>query len=67
MRKFRIIIAIIAFILMIVTLTFIDYDDLSWEVNKSNYLGLITGVIIIGTAIYSNNYEKKQAENAKQQ
>ena len=65
MRKFRIIIAIIAFILMLLTLTFIDYNDLSWSVNKSNYLGLITGVVIIGTAIYSNNYEKKQAENAK--
>jgi hypothetical protein len=67
MRKIRIIIAIIAFVLMLLTLTFIDYNDLSWSVNKSNYLGLITGVVIIVTAIYSNNYEKKQAKNAKQQ
>lgn len=58
MKKFRTIIAIAAFILMIITLVFIDYENLSWAANKSNYLGLITGVVIIGTAIYSNNYEK---------
>ena len=50
---------------MIITLTFIDYNDLSWTVNKSNYLGLITGIVIIATAIYSNRYESKQEEDAK--
>ena len=65
MKKFRTIIAILTFLLMIITLIFIDYNDLSWAVNKSNYLGLITGIVIIATAIYSNRYERKHEEDAK--
>ena len=65
MRKFRTIIAVIAFVLMIITLAFIDYNDLSWSVNKSNYLGIITGILIIITAILSNRKDIKQKKDAK--
>lgn len=65
MKKFRMIVAVIALILMLVTLTLINYDDLSWSANTSNYLGLMAGVTIIGTAFYSNNYEKKQGNDTK--
>ncbi len=47
-------------ILMIIVLFYIDYSNLSWSNNYSNYIGLITGLCIILSVILSNHYEKKR-------
>ena len=60
MRKFRTIISVFAFILIIYTLIEIDYKDLSWHVNKGNYLGIISMTFTLIAMILTNVSEAKQ-------
>jgi len=60
MRRFRIILAVIAFAYFIYNLIELNYKDLSWQANKSNYLNIIFTVIIIFGMIYSIKYDAKR-------
>jgi hypothetical protein len=59
MRKFRTIIAVFAVILIIYTLTEIDYKDLSWHMNKGSYLGIISMTFTLIAMILTNVSEAK--------
>jgi hypothetical protein len=62
MRKFRAIIAILALALTIYTITEINYKDLSWHVNKGNYLGIISMTYTFIAMILTNISETAQRE-----
>lgn len=59
MKRFRIIMAFIFLILIALILVFIDYKDLSWHANRSNYIGLLSGVFGIASLLISNASENK--------
>ena len=44
---------------MIVILWYVDYDNLSFKNNLSDFIGLITGILIILAVILSNRNIKK--------
>jgi len=52
-------IIIIVIVLMIVILWYVDYDNLSFKNNLSDFIGLITGILIILAVILSNRNNKK--------
>lgn len=58
MRKFRFGLCIVAIILIIVALTYIDFGDLSWKTNRGEYFGIISMIILIILMIYSNRKER---------
>lgn len=60
MRKVRTFIAFIALAGIIYAVTQIDYKDLSWHVNNSNYLTIISMTFVLLGMIYSNIYEAKK-------
>jgi len=60
MRIFRIILIAIAIILMAITAMYFDFSNLSWQANRSNYLGLITGVLVIVSNLAANTSELKR-------
>ena len=50
----RYIIAVIAFILIIIHFFKIDYKDKSWNKNGSSYLGIVSMIMIIISMLLSN-------------
>ena len=60
MRTFRTILAVGALAYLIYNLFELNYKDLSWQANKSNYLYIIFMVIIIISMIYSIRYDAKR-------
>ena len=60
MKQFRKIIIIAALAIIIIDLFFFDYNNLSWANNRSNYLGLISGILIIISMIFSNKFGKDE-------
>ena len=63
MKKYRIGIIVFALVVIIAQLSFIDYNDLTWENNSSKYLGIISMVFLIAAMISSQRYvanEKKK-------
>jgi len=52
-------IIIIVIVLMIAILWYMDYDNLSFKNNLSDFIGLITGILIILAVILSNRNNKK--------
>ena len=59
MKKFRIGFIVIAVIVIIVTITLLDYNNLSWSNNRSNYGSIILMIVIIIGMLYSNWHEGK--------
>jgi predicted PurR-regulated permease PerM len=60
MRIFRIIIAVFALALIIYYAININYSDLSWHTNRSNYLWIISMIIIFISMILSIIPEAKR-------
>jgi hypothetical protein len=64
MNLLRNILALIFLILIIITLFFVDYSDLSWHTNRGNYIGILSGILGIFTIVVSarrrNEVGKKQ-------
>ncbi len=58
MKKFRIGLMIIATILMIIHLAYIDYHNLSWAHNESPYIGIISNICLL-TSLILTNYDIK--------
>jgi hypothetical protein len=63
MKNFRTIIALCAIALIIFALTQIDYNDLSWHTNKSNYLGIISMIFTLTAMILTNISESKHKKS----
>ena len=59
MRKTRNIVSIVAAILIVIILFEINYDDLSWAENKSNFLVIISMSLLLISMILSNRAVKK--------
>lgn len=60
MKNFRIIMACISAVLILVTLFFIDYQDFISRSNLGAFLGIIAMIINIIAMILSNRSEDKQ-------
>ncbi len=58
MRKLRNIIAFAFLILIIIAFSFIDYNDLSWNTNRGNFVGILSGLLGISSMIASNIIDK---------
>jgi len=61
MMKFRRILMIVMLILIAGVLTQIDYSDLSFKINKFNYIAIFSGVCVWLSLYFSNKHEKKKA------
>lgn len=59
MNKFRQLLILIATALIVLGLTYIDYNNLAWEVNRSSYIGIISMIVGISSLILTNRKEKK--------
>ncbi len=60
MKKLRTILSIMIVLMISYILITMDYSDLSWHVNKSNYLGVFSGLLTIIVNTLSNVKESKQ-------
>lgn len=60
MHKLRIGLVVIAAVVIIVLLTAVDYNNLSWSNNSRGYGGIILMMVIITGMIYSNWHEKNK-------
>ncbi len=59
MKKFRIALIVFAIIFIAAQLFHINYTDLSWAVNASAYIGIISMVLLIIAMVASNRHDKK--------
>ena len=59
MRKFRLVMSIMALIFIAIGIAMIDYNDLSWSNNSGEYLGIFSASGIIFLMVLSHRYEKK--------
>jgi len=59
MKKFRLGIIAFAVVLIIIQLTIVDFNDLSWSNNSGSYLGLFSMVFLILAMIASNRAKKE--------
>ncbi|NJO90530.1 MAG: hypothetical protein HC831_17395 [Chloroflexia bacterium] len=57
-RKRRLILFIIS--LTIIMFVFINHDAFDWEENRGNYLGIVTGIFLIGSLLFSNTSSKNE-------
>ena len=62
MRKYRLVVTILAIILIVIGLTDLDYNDLSWTNNKGTYFGII-GMLCTITAMLGSNWDDKRNAN----
>ena len=60
MKKYRSGLIALSVILIIVQLTIVDYDDLSWSNNSGSYLGVFSMALLILAMIASNRAEKNE-------
>jgi hypothetical protein len=60
MKKYRSGLIALALVLIIVQLTIVDYDDLSWSNNSGSYLGVFSMALLILAMIASNRAEKNE-------
>lgn len=61
MNKLRNILIVAAVILLAAIFYYIDYSDLTWSNNRSNYLGIITALLLIIALFLSNRKEKSNS------
>ncbi len=59
MKKNRITLIVFAAIVIAVQLFHINYNDLSWAVNASAYIGISSMVLLIIAMVVSNRHDKK--------
>jgi hypothetical protein len=64
MRNIRTAVAILGAAMSFILIPYyFDYSDFSWEENASNYIGFITGVLVVIVGLWSNyidsNRQKK--------
>ncbi len=59
MKKARIVILILALVLLIVNIYSLDYENLQWSNNQSNYLGMFSMSLCAVAMFLSNRYEMK--------
>jgi hypothetical protein len=52
MKQIRRVLIIISIILIILILIYMNYDDLSWSANRSNYLGLMACLLNIWGLVF---------------
>jgi hypothetical protein len=52
MKQIRRILAVVSIIIIILLLINMNYDDLSWAANKSNYLGIGACILNIWALIF---------------
>ncbi len=57
-RKRRLILFII--LLIILMFVFIDPDAHDWMKNWGNYLGIVTGIFLVGSLLFSNTSSKNE-------
>jgi len=60
MNKFRIGLILFGIIMIIWYLTRIDYQDLSWPNNKAGYLGIMSMLFIISSALLAIRRENQR-------
>jgi formate hydrogenlyase subunit 3/multisubunit Na+/H+ antiporter MnhD subunit len=60
MKKFRVGLIIVAIIIVIVNLTFIDYSNLNWSENSGPYLGIMAMICVIFAGLVSYRYDKSK-------
>jgi hypothetical protein len=58
MNKLRIFLLVVAFVFIIGWFFLMDYDDLSWSNNKGAYMGIVTGVFLALSMIFSIRDQK---------
>ena len=63
MKKLRVGLIIVAFIIIIIDSTFIDFSDLTWSRNSGPYFGIIGMICVILLGIISFRYNKKSKVN----
>jgi len=62
-KRIRVGLIIIAIVIIIADLTFIDYGNLTWSKNLSSFLGIFAMIcVIIGMTIQIRNDKKQQAK-----
>jgi len=61
MTKIRKILMVIVLIIILVVLTQFNFSDLSFKMNKFNYIAIFSGVCTLLSLYFSNKYEKKKA------
>ena len=65
-QKFRVAMVVFFSIAIGITLFYLNYSDLSWSNNKTNYIGIISCMLLIFTNIMANREEKQlKQEKAK--
>jgi cell division protein FtsW (lipid II flippase) len=57
-RRKRLILFIIA--LTILMFVFIDHDAHDWTENWGNYLGIVTGIFLVSSLLFSNTSSKNE-------
>ena len=62
MYKFRKILIIIFLIFLVIGFCYLDYGNLSWKNNTSEYLTIIVSVVSIISNVFQNRYEKIKSE-----
>ncbi len=62
MKTFRIILVLILWVLMIISLFYVDYRNLISRVNLSAGLNLIITIMLTTSLLLSNRYESKHPE-----
>ena len=62
MYKFRKILILFFFIFLVVGICYIDYSNLSWKNNTSEYLTVIVSVVSIINLAIQNRYEKRNRQ-----
>ncbi len=59
MKKTRITLIVFAAIVIAVQLVHMNYNDLSWGVNASAYIGISSMVLVIIAMVVSNKHDRK--------
>lgn len=59
-KRIRIGLIIVAIVIIIADLTFIDYGNLTWSKNLSSFLGIMAMIGVIISMIIQIKYDKKQ-------
>ncbi|MEE4198268.1 MAG: hypothetical protein V2I54_11540 [Bacteroidales bacterium] len=58
--KFRLLLVIIVLAISLGALFFIDYSDLSFQNNRTDYLTIIIGLIMAGLGLWANKIEAER-------
>ncbi|WP_319482875.1 hypothetical protein [uncultured Draconibacterium sp.] len=54
------VITVIAIVLMAISISILDFNNLQWSNNEKSYIGLLIVIIIIFSKYLINIYSKKQ-------